>query len=90
MGAVRGYNLMSGSESGASNYEAMLTTHLITRKYNDHSRSPTPPRQLSRREQAEARLVSEREARGLADDAPANPQAPWRIAASIPQPRAAP
>ena len=32
---------------------------------------------MSRREQAAHVFVSEREARGLADDAPANPQAPW-------------
>ena len=39
---------MSGSESGASNYEAMLTTHLITRKYNDGTRGSESPGQGGR------------------------------------------
>merc|ERR1711965_1256841 len=58
----------------------MLDTHRLTRRYNDRSRSPSPERKLSRRELAEARTMTQREAHGLADDAPANPQAPWVLA----------
>ena len=64
-------------DADVDDYGALLTTHLTTRRCNNASRSPTPERKISRREQAARVFVSEREARGLADDAPANPQAPW-------------
>ena len=51
-------------------FEALLDSHLTTRRCN--SRSPSP--QLSRREQEQLRAQQERVARGLADDAPPNPQ----------------
>jgi hypothetical protein len=64
-----------GSE-GPVEYEALLCAHLTTRRYNK-SRSPSPRRALSRREQQAERQLQKREARGLADNsAPLNPQMP--------------
>ena len=74
--------------SGASdvNYEAMLTTHLTTRRVHEgSSRSDSPPRKLSRREELQDSLARHRSWRGLADDAPANPQPPWAMASARPR-----
>ena len=66
----------------------LLQTHLVSREANQsaRSRSSSPQQRLSRREREQERARLDRVARGLADFAPPNPQAPWR---SVPRPPAA-
>ena len=47
-------------DADVDDYGALLTTHLTTRRCNNASRSPTPERKMSRREQAARVFVSER------------------------------
>ena len=61
-------------DDDADDYEALLTTHMTSRRCNADDYVAEERRRLSRRELEQARTIAERQARGLADGAPANPQ----------------
>ena len=65
-----------GAGAGAGDdFDSLLTTHLISREVEDRD-SDAP--QLSQRMQVAEAMLLEREARGLIDEAPMNPQPSWK------------
>ena len=62
--------------TGGDDFESLLTTHLISRQVEDRDDGGAP--QLSQRMQVAEAMLLEREARGLIDEAPMNPQPSWK------------
>jgi hypothetical protein len=81
------------SRGSADDFEDMLTNHLDTRdrygrgcRHSSGSRSSSPHRQLTQREQQQALTVARRAEAGLADGAPANVPRPKQPARRAPPP----
>ena len=81
------------SRGSADEFEDMLTNHLDTRdrygrgcRHSAGSRSSSPHRQLTQREQQQALTVARRAEAGLADGAPANVPRPKQPARRAPPP----